>query len=200
MSDTAQATESSRTARAERLFIGPDGNKVEDKMDATGAQYKSKQVDRSVSFQFFDGLTAKEVAEATGVDENRVKLVFASAAMGWLTKIGNVVNTVVNGIPAGTPDEALDTAEGWHAEAMTGIWREKAEGVGVARIDKDALARAVWEYLQEAGRASETSFDKVRERLESEPVYVRKVRQHGEVGKRYDALVGMPRVTDDDLI
>jgi hypothetical protein len=175
MSETTQASESSRVARAIREFIDADGNKVEDKMDAKGARYTLRSNGKSIT-RMFNGDAQTN----------------ACAAMGWLTKIGNVVNTVVNGPDQGSDDDAYDAAVEWDNQLTNGIWREKVEGVGVARIDKDALARAVVEVKPQ-------DYDKVREKLETEPAYVRKVRQHPKVLELYNQYTGKAKVSDDDL-
>lgn len=172
---TAAATESSRVARAIREFIDADGNKVEDKMDAKGARYTLRSNGKKIELMF-------------GSDA----ATFACAAMGFLTKVGNVVNTVVNGPEAGSDDDAYDAATEWVEQLKSGIWREKVEGVGTARIDKDALARAIVEVKPQ-------DHAKVRERLESDPAFVRKVRQHTKVRELYESYVGKPAVSDDDL-
>lgn len=175
MSEQAQAAKSDRTARAIREFIDADGNKVEDKMDAKGARYTLRSNGKSITLMF-------GANPAT----------FALAAMGFVTKIGNVVNTVVNGPDAGSDDDAYEAASDWLAQLESGVWREKVEGVGTARIDKDALARAVVDVKPQ-------DYDKVREKLESDPAFVRKVRQHTKVRELYESYVGKPAVSDDDL-
>lgn len=174
MSD-AQQTESSRTSRATREFIDEAGNKVEDKMDAKGARYTLKSNGKKVELMF-------GANPAT----------FALAAMGFVTKIGNVVNTVVNGPDQGSDDDAYDAATEWLDQLNGGVWREKVEGVGVARIDKDALARAIVEVKPQ-------DHAKVRERLETDAAFVRKVRQHTKVRELYEQYVGKPAVSDEDL-
>jgi len=175
MSEQAQATESTRVARSIREFIDADGNKVEDKMDAKGARYT------------FRG-TGKELTLMFGANP----ATFACAALGFLTKVGNVVNTTVNGPETGTDDDAFDAASEWVDQLNSGIWREKVEGVGVARIDKDALARAVVEVKPQ-------DHEKVRARLETDPAFVRKVRQHTKVRELYEQYVGKAAVSDDEL-
>lgn len=175
MSETQTASQSSRVARAIREFIDSDGNKVEDKMDAKGARYTLRSNGKAITLMF---------------DESPAT--FACAAMGFLTKIGNVVNTVVNGPESGSDEDAYEAAQEWLEQLKSGIWREKVEGVGVARIDKDALARAIVEVKPQ-------DYDKVRERLESDPAFVRKVRQHTKVRELYESYVGKPAVSDDDL-
>lgn len=174
MSETS-TTESSRTARAIREFIDADGQKVEDKMDAKGARYTLRSNGRKIELMFGPNAAT-----------------YALAAMGFVTKIGNVVNTVVNGADPGTDDDAADAAEEWLAQLNAGIWREKVEGAGVARIDKDALAQAIVEV-------SPQDYQKVRDRLETDAAYVRKTRQHTKVRELYEAKVGKSAVTDEDL-
>ena len=176
MSETA-ATEnkSSRVARAIREFIDTDGNKVEDKIDAKGARYTMRSNNRSAEMFFAANPQT-----------------FALAALGFVTKVGNVVNTVVNGPDQGSDDDAMDAVDEFIEQLNGGVWREKVEGVGTARIDKDALARAIVEVKPQ-------DHAKVRERLENDPAFVRKVRQHTKVRELYEQYVGKPSVSDDDL-
>jgi hypothetical protein len=198
MSDETQgdeengATPSKRTRVASREWVGKDGAKVDNKADTTGGKYTWLANGRSVTRQWFGGLSAEDLAEATGVDLNEVRAAFMCATMGWITKVGNVANTVVNAPGADPEADPVDSIIEWDDLLGKGEWREKVEGAGLPRIDKDALARAIVEVVPQ-------DYQKVRDRLEGDRAWVREVRQHPKVLELYNQYTGKSKVEDAAL-
>src|SRR5207244_3554658 len=76
------------------------------------------------------------------------------AVFGFWTKLGNVLNTVLNDKDSpGTPDEAAQEIDDFLAGATTGTWREAGEGVGRGpKYDNDILGSVLVTMLGAAAK------------------------------------------------
>ncbi len=135
------------------------------------------------------------------------KLATMCAIFGFHTKVGNVANTVLNDKDEpGTAGDALAAIKEFIAQAEGGVWAERTTGGVGARVDKDALAGAVISVAVASGKFTAGSpeesaaYTKVRDKLESEPAYVRACRQVPDVAREYATRVGKANKTVDDLL
>lgn len=124
-----------------RDFINASGEIVDQIEKATGARYtivKANGTDDKgkpiyMNIQKFDW-QAGEAGNPTTM----------AAIFGFHTKVGNVVNTVLNDKDApGTADDAAAAAGEWIAELQKGVWAERAGGAGGLRYDPEVLAMAI---------------------------------------------------------
>lgn len=120
------------------------------------------------------------------------------AAMGAVTKLGNVVNTV-------TTDEDYDGSDPipvvikWLSEASNGLWRESGDGVARGpKYDKDILAAVIVQVLGEKAAGTVLEY---RQRLDEKSYYA-KVRAKTKIMAAYaQELVkrGGAEATVDDI-
>lgn len=127
------------------------------------------------------------------------------AQFGFVTKIGNVANSVLNGDEPGTTEDAAGDIEEFLNAIASGTWREPGEGRARGpKFDKDILASVLY-----AGRAADkrtgdwADVAAIRQRLEDKSFYA-KVRNnsgamaayHAEMAKRGESQASK---TVDDL-
>ncbi len=168
MSDT-QATESKRAAIAKREWIDDTGKHTPDRTKAVGARYTYLKSGNSLERKF----------GAAG-DPGTM-----CAVMGWLTKVGNIVNSVVNADDYDGTTDPMTEATAWDGDLGAGVWREPSEG-GAARgpkYDKDTLAGALLATLTAKGIAK-GDLPAYRARLDDKSYYA-KVRANTEVMAQY---------------
>lgn len=178
------ATESKRKQVSKRSYLKADGSEAERIEEANGARYTLLDTAGNHDFD-------QQFGEAG-------KLATMCAIFGFHTKVGNVANTVLNDKDEpGTPTDAAAAIKEFVTAADGGTWAERSTVVG-ARIDKDALAQAIVEVAQAAGKVA--PYDKIRQRLEEEAAYVRAARQVPAVATAYAAKVGKASKTVDDLL
>jgi len=172
MTDTTQtpATNGSKKTRAiaKREWINAAGEKVSTgSPDVAGVRYTYLGTGESVEYLL-------------GLNE---QLDRQFAAMGAVTKIGNVVNTH-------TQDEDYDGSDpipvvkDWLERAQKGDWREEAEGVARGpKYDKDLLASVIITVLGAAAKGDVLSY---RQRLDEKSYYA-KVRAKTKIMAAYHA-------------
>jgi len=169
-----------RKAVSKRAYLLADGTEADKIEEAAGARYSL------IGGKSFDEMFSND----------KLKTMFA--IFGFHTKIGNVANTVLN-----DKDEPGDVNAAGAAiaefieQAAAGVWAERTGGVGV-KIDKEALAKAIVEVGTAGGKSP--SYAKILAKLESDPAYVRAVRQNAAIATAYAALVGKPTKTVDELL
>ncbi len=164
---------------ASRNMIDASGNVTKDIMAATGAQYIYRPTGSKVERQF--GSPGPETA---------------CAIFGYLTKIGNVVNSIVNADDYDGEADPVSQAQTWDADLGKGIWREKAEGVGrTSKFDKDLLAMVLIDKL---GANAKGDVQHYRERLDDRS-YFGKVRNNPELMAAYYEAVGKEADSMDSL-
>ena len=136
-----------RIKRSERYLIDINGDEVERMELATGAGYSAVNK---------DGSEVQSWEEQSGLPAGA--LVTMHFCLGWWTKLGNVLNTVINdkADPGTLDDAALAIVE--HIEnCRKGIWREVTEGTPRGpKYDKDILAGALLAILTKSGKAKRT--------------------------------------------
>lgn len=179
--DGSEAT-TKRKQVSKRLFLNDAGDEVEKIEEATGGRYVllSPSGNKALDYKF-----------GANPAKDRQFAVF-----GFHTKIGNVVNTVLNDKDEpGSPDDAHKEAETWLAGD---VWAERAAGGVGARIDKDALAAAIVAVATAAGKSPDPLA--IRQKLEDDPVFVRTARQVPDIANEYATRVGKPTKTVDDLL
>lgn len=101
----------------------------------------------------------------------------------------------------------LDTVEDW----KRGVWIDRTREPGVPRVNKDALAQAICQVLVAQGKRTQADIDggelaKTRARLDDDTknanghTYLTVVRTNGDVATAYNAIIGKPTASVDDLI
>lgn len=126
------------------------------------------------------------------------------AQFGFVTKVGNVVNSVLNGDePGSTEDAAADVSEFLQSIAG-GQWREPGEGRARGpKFDKDVLASVLY-----AGRAAEkrtgdwADVATIRTRLDDKSFYAKVRNNAGAMDAYYKEMAARGAATGkgvDDL-
>lgn len=188
MSDVTQGAESKRGAIAKREWVDENGDHTPDRTKAVGARYTYLKTGNSIERLFGDA----------GKPETMC------AVMGYLTKVGNIVNSVVNADDYdGTADPMTDV-KSWDDDLGNGIWREAAEG-GVARgpkYDKDTMAGSLLALLTAKGVAK-GDLPHYRARLEDKSYYAKVRGDSAVMAQYYQDLaakgVAAPQAATDSL-
>lgn len=169
MTDTTQnapEAEASKRQIAKREWINKGGEKLPTgSPDVAGVRYTFISTGKSVEFMLGDDNLSRQFA-----------------AMGAVTKIGNVVNSIVNAEDYDNSDP-MPAVEEWLTNAINGEWREPAEA-GTARgpkYDKGVLAAALHAELGAKATGDVASY---LTRLEDRSYYA-KVRNNPKVMSRY---------------
>lgn len=183
----ATESESKRKQVSKREYLGKDGAVVDRMEDATGARYTLLGVtggNRDFDEQF------GEAGHFTTMN----------AILGFHTKAGNEVNTVLNDKDEpGTPDDAAAALEAWIAKAKSGTWATRESSGGGTRVDKQALAWAAFTVAGGEGK-SKKSYDEILQKLEEEPTFVRQLRSVPAVAKAYAERTGKATKSVDELL
>lgn len=167
MTDTNTAdTGDSRRAIAKREWINAAGERVPTgSADVAGARYTYLATGNSVEYVY-------------GANP---QLDRQFAAMGAVTKLGNIVNTITNDDSYDGRDPIPDVIA-WLKEAGEGQWREAGEGVARGpKYDKDVLAGCIVTLL--GGKAA-GDVAHYREKLDDRSYYA-KVRANTKVMAAY---------------
>lgn len=188
-SDTA-AAENKRKRVSKRSFIDASGKEVDKIEEATGGRYTLLGVQ--------DGDYDAQLGAAG-------RFATMCAIFGYHTKIGNVANTVLNDSDEpGTPMDAGAAIKDFIAQANGGVWAERTTGAPGTRVDKDALAGAIVAVMLASGKLEAAGegamYAKVRDKLETDPQYVRNSRQVPQVASEYNTRVGKAAKTVDSLM
>lgn len=184
--------EEKRKKVSKRVFIDSAGNEVEKIEQANGARYilldptGNKQFD----YQFGEAGTMRTMC----------------AIFGFVTKVGNVANTVLNDKDEpGTPTDAADSIAEFVTSAEGGTWAERTGGVG-AKVDRDALAEAIVRVLIASGKLDETDATAVgnakdtrRKKLDDDSKYLTASRKMPEVAAEYAKIKGQQVLDADSL-
>jgi hypothetical protein len=181
----AAESKSSRKTVSKREFLKADGSIADRMEESDGARYTllDPAGNHDLDYQF-------------GANPNADKW-FAN--FGFHTKVGNVANTVLNDKDEpGTPGDAAAAIKEFLAGIAAGTWAERAAGGIAVRIDKDALAGSIVAVAESKGKTAD--YQKIRDKLESDPQYVRAARQVPEVATEYAKRVGKPAKSVDDLL
>jgi len=185
MSNTDTESDTKRRQVSKRAYLDKAGEECDKIEQASGARY-TLLGDGGKSFDMQFGEPGK--------------FAVMCAIFGFHTKVGNVANTVLNDKDnPGTPAEAADAIEEFISTAQSGTWAERTGGVGIV-IDKDALAGAVIEVAKAAGKATDSDYARIRQRMEEDKAYVKTVRQVPEVATEYAKRVGKATKTLADIL
>lgn len=154
-----------RKAIATREWINDKGEKVPTgSPDAVGFRYTFKATGASVDYICTPS-----------------QLTTMFAIMGGLTKVGNIVNSIVNADGYDGADPMEDVKE-WLELAIAGKWREAGEAAARGpKYDKDVLAGALLVVL---GSSAKGDIAHYRERLDDKGYYA-KVRGQPAVMAQY---------------
>lgn len=165
--DTDDDTVQKRNAIAKREWINDAGERVPaGSPEAVGFRYTFLASGAAVDYMVGD---AGKLATMFGV-------------MGGLTKVGNIVNSIVNADDYDGSDP-MPTVREWLEQADAGVWREISEGGGGRgpKYDKDVLAGALLAVL---GSRAQGDVAHYRERLDDRSYYA-KVRANTDVMAQY---------------
>lgn len=170
MTDIQESDAGDRKAIAVREWINDKGEKVvAGDPTAVGFRYTYKATGGQVEYLIGP---AGKLATMFGI-------------MGGLTKIGNIVNSIVNDDGYDGASDPMPAVSEWLTKAdQTGEWREPGDGVARGpKYDKDTLAAALLRVL--AGDAKgDVAF--YRNKLEDKGYYA-KVRSNTKVMAAYHA-------------
>lgn len=196
MSDeTSQDTgKRSRQARTKRDFIDGNGQIVDSMEKSAGARVGVLSDDGKTVLQSFDYVQGKNPF---------ADLFFAN--MGFHTKAGNVINTVINNDKEpGDASTACETLAEFLEDVYAGVWAERTGG-GPAKIDRDKLAEAVVQAMIETGRLKADDAAGIgekrqvaREKMDSDRKWLATVRKQPNVARLYAQLVGAREISADE--
>jgi hypothetical protein len=188
MTDTTQVPDANGDSKrriATREWINADGEKVPTgSPDVNGVRYTYLATGGSVEWIY-------------GVNP---QLDRQFAAMGAVTKLGNIVNTITN-------DDAYDGADpipavvAWLEEASKGQWREAGDGIARGpKYDKTVLATVLVALL--AGKEGAGDYASYLARLDDKSYYA-KVRANTKVMAAYATEIakrGGDEIQVDNLV
>lgn len=128
MTDTTNTdTDKKGRAISKREWLNAAGEKVATgSADVAGLRYTNLATGESVQFMFADNQ----------------QLTYQFAAMGGLTKIGNVVNSIVNADDYDGSNPMV-AAQDWLTAALSGEWREPGDGPRGPKYDNGVLAAVI---------------------------------------------------------
>lgn len=182
---TPSASDSKRKTVSKRDQIDANGNPVSKIEEATGARYTLlglKGGNRDFDIQL------GEAGKATTM----------FAIFGAWTKIGNVVNSVLNDKDdPGTPDEAAGEVEAFLALAEQGKWAERSATVG-AKVDKALLAAIIAEWA--AGQGKQVVAGEVEQKLIDAPALIAQYRKVPFIRDAYIERSGQGAVNEAALL
>lgn len=202
MTDATQATASAPKSaddkesdrKATHEWLSRDGDVVDDILDGEGYRFTLVGVDEPVDVM---------------LDEIGEKGVRMLALFGAKTKATNEAsgvrnNAKIKGTPKAGPTYQVAAVKEFFTRLATGEWSAPSEGGGPVKIDKDKLAQAICTVLVQEGKKSQADIDsghkaKVRQKLEDDPIFVRKSRSVPQVATEYAKLAGQTTGSLDDL-
>lgn len=181
-----------REARSDRGFVDATGA-VQDDLDITnssGASYKLL------------GTGGRDFTYIPGTNANMDRMF---AMFGFVTKVGNVANTVFSDKnEPGGPTEAADAIDEFLAglQADPPVWADRTGGVG-ARVDRDVLSQAILNVVHAAGKTefkdgSPLDIAVIRKRLDDEQDFFKSWKQ--VAANEYATLMGRKVVSVDEAL
>jgi hypothetical protein len=173
MTDTTNnVADESKKRIALREWLNADGDKISTgSPEVAGVRYTYVKTGGSVEY-------------VHGVNE---QLDRQFAAMGAVTKLGNIVNTITNDDAYDGRDPIPEVVE-WLKDATAGKWREAADGLARGpKYDKDILAAVLVALL--AGKEGASDLLGYRQRLDDKSYYA-KVRANTKVMAAYAIELG----------
>lgn len=165
--DVDTTEDGKRAAIAKREWINDSGEKVV-------AGHPS-----AVGFRYTYLATGKAVDYIIG-EAGKLPTMFG--IMGGLTKVGNIVNSIINDDSYDGKTDPMIEVEAWLKEADAGKWREIGEGAARGpKYDKDVLASALLQVLAASAKGDVAHY---REKLDDKSYYA-KVRANPTVMAKY---------------
>lgn len=135
MTDTTQAATSSRKSVSKRQY-----------KDAKGEKSIGPDANGSVEYVLL-GDDGKTPLKSWTLDSKGPGLL-QFAQFGFVTKVGNVANSVLNGDDPGGRQDAADEVDAFLDALANGTWREPGEGGPRGpKYDRDVLAAAIVHVL-----------------------------------------------------
>lgn len=184
--------EGKRQQRSKREWIDPATGEKVNADEGTAVRYTYLDDGRSVTY---------DLSHITDFVDQKI------LGFGMLTWMGNEVNTWLhsNSDREASPIDRIESELARMRE--TKQWNAKAEGGTGARVNKDALARAVFEVMTENGRTTfkdgkrADDLAELRQRLEEDEkgMLAREWRSIGPFQERYTKLAGKPVKSLDDV-
>lgn len=145
---TAPATESSRKRISKREYFDAAGEKSGGPAEGGKVVYTILNDDKTALQEFTRSGSMLE-------------------QFGFVTKVGNVANTVLNGETPGTREEAAAEIEAWLEDLDNGQWREPGQA-RAPKWNKDILAASLHEAL---GATAKGEVDHYRKRLDDKAFF-----------------------------
>lgn len=180
-----------RVKLAEHGLIAADGTAVEDEEVAHGITYKivrDKATGEAVD------LPAFTYTYGQNADADRMLALFGAKTLA--TNESSAARQSKEGDSSASGQ--MDAVRERFALLGTGKWVDRTrDGVG-AKIDKDALAGAIVAVATAAGKT--VDYATIREKLESDPVFVRTTRQVPAIATEYANRAGKPVKSLDDVL
>lgn len=180
---TTQATGTTTSPAA-----APDDSKREsvakhELIAAPGGEHVS--MDKAVGIRYTDRKTGS-VFEYVLANAQPGTAATMLALFGAKTKATNEASRVRNG-EKGTPDEEMEAIDEVFANLDKGVWREKAEGGGGSRTDKQLLAEVIVSVLGANAKGGSLEY---QHRLEQEEGYLKKVMSVDAIKTEYRRRAG----------
>jgi hypothetical protein len=181
-------TETTKVKIAEHEYIGADGSIVDDEESAQG--YRYTLLANGENFVW-------NSADATA-DELRLLALFGTKTLAT-NEISQVRNNPKNKAIRDTKDladEAIAAVKARFDLIRSGQWVDRTrEGVGGARVNRDALAEAVCKVLIDNQKKTQDEVDQgykatVRQRLDDDAEWLAKMRKFPPVAAAYALIVG----------
>lgn len=165
--DVNETEEGKRAAIAKREWINDSGEKVvAGSPDAVGFRYTYLASGKAVDY----------------IIGEKAKLATMFGIMGGLTKVGNIVNSIINADDYDGKTDPMIEVEAWLKEADAGKWREIGEGAARGpKYDKAVLASSLVQVL---GAKAQGDVAHYAEKLEDKSYYA-KVRANPTVMAKY---------------
>lgn len=189
MSSTDTNTAKKRLKVAEHEFIDAQGNAVDDGESAQGYRYTL----------LANGDTFDWYWTMANDDEKRMLAIFGAKTLAT-NETSQARN---NPKSAGSAAEQMEALRERFTMLRNGQWVDRTREPGVAKVDKQALAKAIIQVLIDKGKITEgdrdATFATKFQQLEEDATYMRKARLVPEVSSAYAAIVGKQAVSVDDL-
>ena len=181
MTDTTTNDKATREAVAKHELIAAPGGDHSDMQTAVGIRYTDKS-----SGEKFEYIIPGAVAGTP---------LTMLALFGAKTKATNETSRVRNGA-GGDHKAQLEALDEVFESISNGVWREKAEGGGGSRTDKDVLAQVLLDQLGTQAKGDHAYYV---QRLTDEKGYVQKVMSNDSIKDEYRKRVGKTSAPIDSL-
>lgn len=174
----ATETETSKRALAKHTLITVNGGETEDETEADGIGYKHLRTNGSFSWAW------SEANEA----ERKMLAIFGAKTLctNEASQVKQKTGTEVDPTPMIAERFALIRSGAWVDRTREGF-----------AVNLDALAGALFDVLTGKGHAAD--YQTLRDKMESDKDFVKKVKSNTEVNAKYIERVGRPTASIDEL-